>query len=239
MALYLVLKSGPSQGESVLIQEGLTIGRKSQSIELQDSKVSSKHAQIKLEGVSSYSLHDLGSKNGIWSNGIQIQELVLEPGIQFEIGETLFEVQESEELEVQQAPILEPPTLKPKAQKRWNEHLASYLRKNLFNFQTKDLPLTPFRPALVLDFLRGPQTETRWVLGYGPRQIGRLSSDFPIFEEKASDICFEIFSSEEGLCLRSIGQEVRLNGSPVSTEVLKVGDRIQIFETEIEVDFTE
>lgn len=94
-------------------------------------------------------------------------------------------------------------------------------------------------PALVLDFLRGPQSETRWVLGYGPRRVGRLSVDLPILEEKASPTCFEIFPSEEGIQFKAIGQEVRLNGRSVSTEVLQVGDRIQILGTEIEVDFTE
>lgn len=231
MALYIVAKTGPAQGETYSVSEGLTIGRKGAAVHLSDSKVSSRHAQIKRRTDGVLQLVDLGSKNGIFSSGERVSRIDLSPGVEFEVGTSTFVVFESQE-----------GTQKKKAEKgkkRWNEILSSFARKSLFQLENDTVNLTPMRPALVLDFLRGPQVETRWILGYGPRKIGRLSVDLPIFEEKASEVCFEVFPSNEGICFKSLGEEVRLNGKKVSSEVLKVGDRIQILNTELEVDFIE
>ena len=147
MALYLLLKTGPSQGSSVLIQDGLIIGRRGMGkLRLKDEKASSKHAKIESGELSGFILTDLDSKNGVWSHGKQVKQLNLIPGTQFEIGTTVFEVTESQEAT--------PSSLTPKKSgKRWNEYLASFLRQNLFNFSNETKELTPFRPALVLDFL--------------------------------------------------------------------------------------
>lgn len=232
MALYLVVKAGPSQGETYPLSDGLTLGRRGNGIRLDDAKVSSEHARIQLTPEGQFELVDQDSKNGIFQNGVRVTRIPLEPGCEFEIGRTLFAVFES-------VSSVDAGPKKSKKKKRWNEVLSSFLRKSLFNVENSPIKLEPMRPALVLDFLKGPQAETRWILGYGPRKVGRLSVDLPIFELEASDICFEIFPSSEGVQFKAVGSEVRLNGKKVSSEVLKVGDRIQIFGTELEVDFTE
>lgn len=230
MALYIVVKTGPAQGETYSVSEGLTIGRKGAGVHLKDPKVSSRHAQVKRRADGLLQLVDLGSKNGIFSAGERVSRLDLTPGMEFEIGSSVFAVFESGESSKEK---------KKKGKKRWNEVLSNFARQSLFQLENQPTPISPMRPALVLDFLRGPQVETRWVLGYGPRKIGRLSVDLPIFEEQASEICFEVFPSDEGICFKPLGEEVRLNGKKVSSEVLKVGDRIQILNTELEVDFIE
>lgn len=231
MALYLVVKAGPSQGESYALSDGLILGRRGAGIRLDDPKASSEHAKIKLNHEGEFELIDLGSKNGIFQQGSKVSRLLLKPGCEFEIGKTQFAVFEADSKE-------KPPTgSKPK--KRWNEILSSFIRKSLFNVDNSPTQPEPMRPALVLDFLKGPQAETRWILGYGPRRVGRLSVDLPIFEIEASETCFEVFPSSEGVVFKAVGNEVRLNGKKISSEVLKVGDRIQIHGTELEVDFIE
>lgn len=233
MALYLVVKAGPSQGETVAISDGLVIGRRGTGIRLDDPKVSSEHARVRATPEGLFELLDLASKNGTFQNGAQVDRILLKPGTEFEIGRTLFTVIEGSTTSPEPSPA------QKTRKKKWNEVLSSFLRKSLFNVENSPVKLEPMRPALVLDFLKGPQAETRWILGYGPRKVGRLSVDLPIFELEASEICFEIFPSPEGVQFKAVGKEVRLNGKKVSSEVLKVGDRIQIHGTELEVDFTE
>lgn len=48
------------------------IGRKGADVELQDKKVSRKHAEIGLYGPDSYFIRDLGSTNGVRLNGKRI-----------------------------------------------------------------------------------------------------------------------------------------------------------------------
>jgi|GEM_PF-741943 pSer/pThr/pTyr-binding forkhead associated (FHA) protein len=232
MALYVVLKSGPAQGQTYELTDGLTIGRRGSGIRLNDPRVSSEHAEVVFTAPAQFQLKDLGSKNGIHLKGEKVSLLDLEAGLEFEIGDTRFAVYDTEG----PSSVAEPKKAK-KPRRKWNEILSGFLRKSLFQFENRPKEMTPLEPALVLDFLRGPQAETRWVLGYGPRRVGRLSLDLPIFERKASPTCFEIFSSPEGVLFKAIGPEVRLNGEKKSSEVLKVGDRIQILGTEIEVDF--
>ncbi len=231
MAIYIVVKSGPSQGESYELSDGLLIGRRAAGIRLNDAKISSEHAKIVQNEDGTFEVQDLGSKNGILNDGERVESIVLNPGTEFEIGPfrlAVFELNPAQKKK---------PEKKPK--RKWNEVLTSFLRKTTFRVENNPKTLEPMRPALVLDFLKGPQAETRWVLGYGPRRIGRSSIDLPVFEEKASDFCFEVFPSEEGIGFKALGKEVRLNGKSVSTEILRVGDRIQIFGTEMEVDFIE
>jgi|FLYM01.1.fsa_nt_gi pSer/pThr/pTyr-binding forkhead associated (FHA) protein len=237
MALYIVVKEGLSQGESYAVTDGLTFGRRGAGVRLDDQKVSSKHAIVQLSPDGGFELTDLNSKNGLFQGGRRVSTIALVPGAEFQIGQTTFTVlgtREGQSVEVE--PVASPP--KP-SKKRWNEMLAHFLRKSFLHIENQPIPVQPMRPALVLDFLRGPQAETRWVLGYGPRKVGRNSVDLPIYEADASPTCFEVFPSSEGISFTAHGEEVRLNGERVSTEILKIGDRIQIFGTEIEVDFTE
>lgn len=231
MALYLLVKSGDSQGESYLVAPGMILGKKGAQIRLNDPKVSTQHAKIE-EGPDGMEIRDLGSKNGILRKGKKVESLMLVPGAEFTIGETLFLVLEiGEKVEL-------PKEVKPKG-RPWPQILSSFLRKASLEIENKPVKLEPMYPALVLDFLRGPQTETRWIMGYGPRTVGRTSVDFPILEPLASEACFEIHPSSQGILLKVRGHEVRLNGKVVSSEILKVGDRIQILGSELEVDFLE
>ena len=60
-----------------------------------DKKMSRKHAVIRKKGKTGFTLKDLGSKNGVYYNGNQLdsdEEVYLNDGDTFRIGETVFRV---------------------------------------------------------------------------------------------------------------------------------------------------
>ncbi len=127
-----------------------------------------------------------------------------------------------------------------KKQRKWNEVLVSFLESNGKAFNENQRPVAPLEPALVLDFIRGIQVNSRWVVGYGPRKVGAAALDLPIWEPGAPALCFEILPSTEGIVFKTAHPDmVKLNGESVDNQVLRVGDTIRISETIIEVDFIE
>src|SRR6185503_3224045 len=108
---------------------------------------------------------------------------------------------------------LEPPK---KKQKYWYEILAQFLTKNKDAFQDQARPLAPLQPALILEFVRGVQMNSKWILGYGPRRLGPNCIDLPILEPDAPATCFEIHPSADGIMFKTEHSDlVRLNNEAV------------------------
>ena len=92
-----------------LTSDYYTIGRKNSSgpehrpdveVETTDKKMSRKHAAIRKKGKTGFTLNDLGSKNGVWLNGKKMdaeEEVYLDDGDQFRLGETTFRVNIAEQ----------------------------------------------------------------------------------------------------------------------------------------------
>ena len=99
-------------------------------------------------------------------------------------------------------------------------------------------PVLPMNPALRLRFVRGVQTDTEWIIGYGPRIVGSDEYDLTIYEPNAPGSCFELIPLEQGdvELKTSHIDKVFVNNKSVNRHVLKEGDRIQIFGTEIVVE---
>lgn len=74
--IYLRVEEGAEQGRTYTLSPGgvYLIGRDGADIELEDHKVSRKHAEIGLYGPEAYVLRDLASTNGTWVNGRRIGE---------------------------------------------------------------------------------------------------------------------------------------------------------------------
>lgn len=126
------------------------------------------------------------------------------------------------------------------AQRYWNDVLAEFLETHLSRFGDRPRPVSPLNPAVILEFVRGVQHNSRWVLGYGPRKIGARSLDLPLFEPTAPDVAFEIVPSPDGILFKTNHPKmVTLNGEGVDSRLLRVGDTIRINDTMIEVDFSE
>jgi predicted component of type VI protein secretion system len=92
MAQYqFVMRSGPTPGKVFPVEgDDLTIGREmSNSIAINDSEISRKHAKMELRG-SSYVIQDLGSTNGTFINGNRISGVqVLNPNDMVSFGENI------------------------------------------------------------------------------------------------------------------------------------------------------
>jgi hypothetical protein len=228
--LALKALSGPRKDEVFPLSDGLTLGRKG-DIQLEDFKVSGQHAHVSLLEDGAWFLKDKGSKNGIRVNGEKVEQVALSEGAKFWIGDSEFEV----------LSII--PEIKPKPSKNqryWHEVLAEFLNHYADKFKDRPRPMSPLDPALVLEFVRGTQVNSKWILGFGPRKIGSNSVDLPIWEPGAPAVCFEVLPSHDGLLFRTKHPDiVKLNGEEVDSQVLRMGDTIRILDTVIEVDFTE
>jgi pSer/pThr/pTyr-binding forkhead associated (FHA) protein len=133
------------------------------------------------------------------------------------------------------------PEAPPQKKRRfWNELLIDFLKKNEDRFLDRQQAPDPMYPAVVFEFVRGVQTNTRWVLGYGPRKIGAICCDLPIWEPGAPAVCFEVRLVSEGVLFQTPRSDlVHLNGQEVDSQLLHSGDRIGILGTLIEVGFIE
>jgi transcriptional regulator with GAF, ATPase, and Fis domain len=89
--LRLVALSGPLAGVMLpLTGEEVTVGRDPASgISLADRSLSRTHCALTL-GVNGWTIRDLGSANGTFVNGIQVQQQLLRDGDQVAVGESLF-----------------------------------------------------------------------------------------------------------------------------------------------------
>ncbi len=232
MALAFKILSGDQKGQLFPIEDGITIGRQSQQVPLNDPKASSHHARVAVED-GRFKLIDNNSKNGIHVNGQKVAELDLIDGAEFSIGDVLFKIvkHDSEKLREKRA---------KKGQHLWYEALADFVERSTENLQDKPIRFQPLEPAVMFEFVRGVQMNTRWIVGYGPRKIGSGSIDLSIYENKAPDVCFEIEGTPNGILFRTQHPGiVRLNDKEVSSQILHIGDRIRINDTVIEVDFVE
>ncbi|MGE4131407.1 MAG: FHA domain-containing protein [Bdellovibrionales bacterium] len=261
MGIAIRAFAGPLINQVFPIEAPITLGRVGQ-IKLPDPKVSGIHAQIEKSSSGQWKVVDNGSKNGIRVDDVKVASIKLVPGIKFYIGDSGFEV-----IEVASNPAkVEPPAPsadaapakaartssreakagqaeapKKKAKKKyWHQALADFVKRHVDTFKDRPRPVVALQPAIVLEFVRGVQTNSKWVLGYGPRKLGAASLDLPIWEPSVPDICFELQPSSDGIVFKTEHPKlVRLNQKSVDSEVLRVGDIITINETMIEVDFIE
>lgn len=241
MNIALKITSGPLEGQIFTVERAITIGRQG-DIVLEDGKVSGVHAHISQSSSGTWVISDNESKNGIRVNEIRVKAVALKPGVIFHIGSSAFEVISTDPAKDASPTEVTPvePAKPKKKQKFWYEILIQFLTKHKDVFKDKARTLAPLEPALVLEFVRGVQINSRWIVGYGPRRLGPNCIDLPIWEPGAPNNCFEIHPTADGILFKTEHRDiVRLNNQAVDSRILRVGDTISIHETLIEVDFTE
>ena len=134
------------------------------------------------------------------------------------------------------APTPPPPNESPVVTKRWNEVLEEFARESAVNIENQPKGLQFFNPVLELVFSAGVQAKESFVLGYGPREIGPKSMEFPIYEKDVPSICFKISPSIKGPLFETEHPEtVRVNDVAEKSRHLAVGDVIAFGGTRIEV----
>lgn len=255
MVVALKVLSGPQEGNIYKLSDGLKIGRTQGDLNIKDKKLSSHHAtfhlvcdinkidkndetQIETEEKvaddatyidfeSQFQLKDAGSRNGIFYKEEKVDQLDLKIGTQFKLGSTDFKI-----IEVLES---DPELIDPK--ETWRETLIKFNEDLSRNSVGLVKPIGPFDPILQLTFIQGRQVETNWQIGYGPRNVGLLSREFPLHEPNMPEICFSIYPNDGAWFKTDHARKVRLNNREVAAEKLKSGDQIHIGETIIEVDF--
>ena len=240
MSLKFVVLNGKDEGTEYPLTDGATLGRVNCDISLEDPKISHNHGKIERSEGDLW-LVDLGSTNGLKLKGRKVARVLLKPGVVVQVGRTRLKVESSQE---QSAPPHPPGTLLEMdvvlPERGWDEFLEDFTRELLPSVRDEASAIAAFDRTVELEVTRGIQRGTRWEMGYGPRIIGALSTEFAIFEPGAPDSCFELIP--EGRTVRfmtSHPRQVLLNGESVSTSILKNGDKISILGTLIEVRVSE
>jgi pSer/pThr/pTyr-binding forkhead associated (FHA) protein len=84
----LLVKRGPNAGSTFLLdRDSTSVGRAPESdVFLDDVTVSRKHAEIARRSDASFSVRDVGSLNGTYVNGEQVDETKLANGDEVQIG---------------------------------------------------------------------------------------------------------------------------------------------------------
>lgn len=253
MKLVIEVIDGDSRGATARVRDKLLLGRRASGLSIQDSKVSGRHAEVQLRPDGDFWLVDLGSANGIRCDGKRVFELRLSAGLEFRLGRTTLRVIDQAALEgestapeivaeiaAESAPMgAPPPPSLPLADWR-NDVLALIERAEASGQLPPKRQLKAFQTPLTLQFVRGLQTGTEWVIGYGPRVIGTESLDLTLTDSDLPAICFELAPDRAGATLtvpEAAKQVFRLNGKVVDRAVVKDQDVIELGDTQIKVSF--
>lgn len=258
MAIFLEIIETPDpklKGHVVEIFPGLKIGRREGQLVIQDAHLSGHHATIEKVGQDRFALVDNESHNGIILNGRRVKRVSLLPDVVFLMGETSFKVV------VQSESVLDVSAL-VSWQERLKGNLGRFLRSidrekeselegqlkglDLDEVKSKDLPLgpyyqiiSPFPYPIKLTFTEGPQAETSWILGYGPRRAGFKHFDLSLSEPHMPNELFEVRAAPDSSAIEIVcfdEDALSINGHTFHKAHLKHGDRLRLGKSEIQVE---
>lgn len=237
MDLIFEIMEGELRGDRTPVREGLTIGRQGCDLNLRDSKVSSKHAKVERREDGKLWLVDLGSSNAIKTEKGRVRELLLEPGLVFNIGRIQLRVAGSAQFMDSTQPeiVVETPT------KTWRDLVHALVeRAESEGKAPASKSVAPFVSLVKLKIQRGLQAGTEWNIGYGPRDVGAASIDLPLYESGLPNVCFRLVPKGQDVILK-VSEEadgrVLVNGVQVGNALLESGDEIDIGETQIKISF--
>jgi len=193
MELGLYVIDGVLKGKRFKLAHGQILGRIKADISLKDPKISTRHARVVKDG-DLFILLDAGSSNGIKVDGQKKPEVYLKEGVIIQLGDSYLQVLPYKK------------SLKKDDNKQqikidlgtWQERLTSFITGTVEKIKNKKKAISPLNHLLRLNIFRGVQLDTVWYMGYGPRQVGSKSMDFPIYEKDAPEVCFEIIPTPKG-----------------------------------------
>ena len=92
--IFLRVAGGPDAGKVFDLSRGgsFILGRVKADIVLNDEKVSSRHAELKLFGPGHYYLYDLASTNGTFLNGVRVDRRRFGHEDELRLGDTVMRV---------------------------------------------------------------------------------------------------------------------------------------------------
>jgi len=91
--IFLRVLKGADSGKVFDLSSGgsYIIGRGAGDIPLNDGKISSRHAEIKLLGPDGHFIHDLASTNGTFLNGARVEKGKLVNGAEIRVGDSFLQ----------------------------------------------------------------------------------------------------------------------------------------------------
>jgi len=92
--VYLRVIAGPDSGKVFDLSSGgcYIVGRQAEDIPLNDPKVSSRHAEIKVLGPDEYYIIDLASTNGTLLNGKRVERRKFKHEDEIQLGDTILRI---------------------------------------------------------------------------------------------------------------------------------------------------
>jgi pSer/pThr/pTyr-binding forkhead associated (FHA) protein len=243
MALFFKILDGAAAGHRFELRDGLVIGRQKADVNLQDSRVSSRHAVVELRVDGDFWLIDQNSSNGIRTQDGKVNELRLIAGQKFKLGRIRISVIASaeapgESTQRQAASAAGVSSLADSdAGLNWRAALLQ-MAKNALVRRRPGQSVKAFSPLIELRFLRGLQAGQIWVIGYGPRSVGANSIDLRLEEPGIPGLCFQLVPESDGPSLvvhPSSQGEVRLNSRVVTHSLLRDGDIVDIRNTRMSI----
>ena len=219
--MVLRVTSGPLEGKIFQVEENIILGRSKGNILLEDPKVSNPHAQIHKSN-NQYVLKNLSSKRGIHYQDKTVPLVVLQPGVVFQLGSTVFQVDKgfSEQDFSSDSSVRE---FKEENKELFIEQLESSL--GILKDESKALSF--LKNPIKLQFEKGVQKDVCWNISYLPRRIGSMEADLPLIDPHAPEISFEIFLEKEKIIFLTYHKDiVLLNYQHIQKKTLKHGDII-------------
>lgn len=262
MEMVFKITSSSEPTRYIPISEGCTIGQSQSDIEINDPELSSPHAVV--EKIKSlFVVRDKGSKSGVLFEGDRVSFIVLEVGVEFQIGHTKIEVLSRDKVKSVEAiskkqkieagastspskadePQEDTSTVSP-AKVNLDEAVflgVETLKTQLRNLKDQISPSLHFLSKPIhLTFERGLQKDLKWSMNYLPREVGSEDPDLPILDPKISGGCFKILwdSEKNEVCICAQGSnEILLNYQRLEKikTVLKNKDLIILGSTYIRV----
>jgi pSer/pThr/pTyr-binding forkhead associated (FHA) protein len=226
LKIFLEVLAGPDKGRKFEINSTMTIlGRKTSSIVLDDSTVSSKHASIEVSR-EDILLYDENSTNGTFVNGSRISSCPLKNLDEIQLGESklLLSVIEDRYGMYQED---------YSAQVQDDDSVDETVRKDdapLYN------PPIPESIEVVLEVQEGPNKGRRFRLGCRSSIIGRKDSDVILDDESVSTRHAQIeVHSKDKMTIKDLASKngTAVNSRFVSAIKLRHGDKIKIGDTRL------
>ena len=122
--------------------------------------------------------------------------------------------------------------------KTWKERAEEIFSSREETEPQQFLKLGAFSPALILEFVEGPQTDQSLTVGYGPRQAGFHHLDLDLIDPKLPEKTFDLLPGPGSVEIRDLtGGQMIINGRPKSSHFLEEGDVIVIGQTKIKVRY--
>ncbi len=217
-------------GKVIELKSGFIIGRSKGHFIIEDERISSVHAEVQTNNQGEMFLVDKDSRNGIKVQGKKITKLLLNPGIIFQIGNTLVEViiKQSQSPKKQVESSVPEDILDKSFELLESIEVARFVAKK---------PIF-FKNPIKLSVIQGLQLNQTWQLEYGPYKFGSGCVGGLLVGQNMPIEVFEVYETGSGKTINTLTSEriLRLNTIPVFSEsLIDNGDILSIHLSDREI----